>query len=467
MSADTSKARPDRRFPGFIWALVLAVFSTAGMAQVSSLRDREVSVDGSVESLLDQQDFDNAVYAIGEAQIFGGNISEARERALQAAYAEAVSIGAGISVGSLTLIRNVSQITDLVTTQSRGFISSYEVIDESIIERDGSRLLRIGIEASVHRDEEASSEDRLEGLKLYLQILGTPTVLILAPQFDATMDQPGARASARGQTTFRTRDGDSLEQEFSESRSLSAGGRDYAGTPDPGLDSTVIRATEAALAQELNAFGYRTLTIESLYGLADEALVRRAADGEAQAALQLAREVGADVALIGRFVVAARRINPHGVEFEQVSIEYSSRARIVSTGEEVRTFSMSATKAHSNMLSARAEATREISRSVASEIAWEIPKILTGTSHAFDLVLSGLSADAVFALNERLTSLQGVSASRIERLPTESSDQSRLRLSLGYVRISSAELFGFLDRTLPQAVVLVSENPFEMHIRLD
>src|SRR5262245_39129127 len=53
----------------------------------------------------------NHVFALGTATVFGGNVSAARQAALQAAYAEAVARGAGVEIGRLTLVRNVRAVS--------------------------------------------------------------------------------------------------------------------------------------------------------------------------------------------------------------------------------------------------------------------------------------------------------------------------------------------------------------------
>lgn len=453
---------------GFLLVILTMLPGDSPRSQVKPLDKSSQDLrDPQVESLLDQTESQGGVYAVGEASIVNGNVSEARQRALQAAYAEAVAVGAGVSVGSLTLIRNVSQITDLVTTQSSGFISDYEVIQESVLPSSNGQILRMEIEATVLRQEATSQEERLNGLRLFLQVLGNPRVLIIAPYYDATMNQPGVSSSAQSRASAESDSGTAeVKGQFSSSASV-AGNRDYEGTPDASLDSTIIRAAEAALAQQLNKYGYTTYTIDSLFGKVDNAVLGRAERGDTAAAISAAREVGADIALIGRFVGAARRINPQGVEFEQVSIEYSSRATIVSTGEEVRTFSLSSTKAHSNMLSARNEATSMIAEQVAEELAWKIPDILANSRHSYQVFIQNFSAEQALEMNSMLSQIEGVVQTRIMQLPSQRDASARFELEMGYIKVPASEIYMSIDSQLDVPMSLQAQNAFEMKLALD
>ncbi len=447
-------------------AIAIAVVGAAG-AQVKPLDRKPIDSDGpSVESLLDETRQDNSVYAVGEATVTNGNVDSARQRALQSAYAEAVAVGAGVDVGSLTVIRNVSQITDLVTTQSRGFIRDYEIIQESIVTSGDRQVLRIEIEASVQTREATTLEDRLAGLRLFLGVLGNPKVLIVAPRFDATMPAPGVQSESQLRRSERGEDGEQVVERRSSGSASIAGQRDYEGTPNANLGPGVIRAAEASLAQALNDYGYNTYSIDSLFGRVDSELLERASKGDTQAAVAAAREAGIDIALIGRFVVAARRIAPQGVEFEQVSIEYSARATIVSTGEEVRTFSLSETQAHSNMLSARNQATANISEKVAQELAWSIPKLLANAQHAFVIEIDGIDADRALEVNGILANLEGVVNSRVLRLPTASRMSARYELATGYIKIPPTEIYRLLRSTMGASLELEEQNAFQMRLAL-
>jgi len=101
-------------------ALLLPI-STA--AQVQSLSPRS-STQGSVQALPIEEDA-GSVYAIGTAQITLAGTQAARTAALRAAYAEAVARGAGLQIDSMTVVRDVRHVVDVVTSRSSGFITAY------------------------------------------------------------------------------------------------------------------------------------------------------------------------------------------------------------------------------------------------------------------------------------------------------------------------------------------------------
>ena len=401
----------------------------------------------------------NSVFAIGKAPIFGGDVAAARRIALQAAYAEAVATGTGISVGSLTIIHNVQQVSDLVTTRSRGIVRNYEVISESIGEESGRPLLTISIEAEVI-PEAPSGAQELDALKLFLEILGQPRILVIAPQYEATVGQVGSgSSSAIGEISYRGPEGEILDIRRGGEKSARATS-DYAGSPRADLPVGVLRGTEAALATQLGNMGYRTTTLDLLAGQVAPDLLEQAASGNSIAALQVARQVGASVVLTGSFTVAGRRINPHGVEFEQVTVEHSSRALLSSSGEEVRTFFKSTTVAHSNMLAAVGQATTRIAVEVADEVAWEIPRVLADSPHVLTIELEGLDFSNAVAVSEELKRLDGVLDSRLISLPAEDGSSAVLELRTGYVRLPSAQVFQSLQSYLSQPLRILRSDEF-------
>lgn len=426
-------------------------------SQVRPLSNDRLSMEADKRASSGQ----SPVYAIGKAPIFGGDVAAARRVALQAAYAEAVATGTGISVGSLTIIRNVQQVSDLVTTRSRGVIRSYEVISESIGEENGRPLLTISIEAEVIPDV-PSGDEELDALKLFLEILGQPRILVIAPQYEATLGRPGTGSSNEIQgISYRGPDGEILDIRR-EGTGAARAPSDYSGSPRADLPDGVLRGTEAALAQQLGTMGYRTTTLDMLAGQVDPDLLQKAATGNSTAALQVARQIGASVVLNGSFTVAGRRINPHGVEFEQVTVEHSSRALLSSSGEEVRTFFKSTTVAHSNMLAAAGQATARIAAEVADEVAWEIPRVLADSPHVLTIELEGLDFRNAVAASEELKRLDGVLDSRLIRLPAEDGTSAVIELRTGFVRLPSAHVFQSLQSHLSQPIRILSSDEFHL-----
>ena len=449
-----------RIWPLFLVLGLLGVMADSAWSQVVPLAEERPPRIGNVVS----EDYpqNSLVFAIGQAPIFGGDVTSARRIALQAAYAEAVAQGTGVSVGSLTIIRNVQQVSDLVTARSRGIVRSYEVINESIEQLGDQPVLTISIEADVI-SEASSDREELEALILFLEVLGQPRILVIAPQYDAIMGQPdGLQPSESPHISYLGPDGESLQiRHAGESRSREAS-RDYAGSPRAEVPSGVLRGTEAALAQHLSNLGYRTTTLDMLVGRIAPDLLSRARQGNTVAALDVARQVGAAVVLSGSFTVAGRRINPHGVEFEQVTVEYASRALLASNGEDVRTFHRSTTVAHSNMLAAMNEATTRIAAEVADEVAWRIPQVLANSPHILTIELDGVDFHQALAASETLNSLDGVLESRLTRLPADDGSAAVIELRTGFVRVPSAQVFQTLQAQMPSPLQILRSDEFHL-----
>jgi len=443
-------------------AIIIAAMVDCSWGQVRPIPDERLSTSGDV--IPEPYPETPLVYAVGHAPIFGGDVTSARQIALQAAYAEAVAQGTGVSVGSLTIIRNVQQVSDLVTTRSRGIVRSYEVINESI-DREGDRpVLTISIEADVISEAPSDTEE-LDALKLFLEVLGQPRILVIAPQYEATLGQSGQVASSDNpHISYLGPDGESLQIRHAGQERSGRSSSDYSGSPRAELPSGVLRGTEAALAQHLSSLGYRTTTLDMLAGRIESDLLTQAAQGNSVAALDVARQVGAAVVLNGSFTVAGRRINPHGVEFEQVTVEHSSRALLASTGEDVQTFFKSTTVAHSNMLAAVNEATTRIAAEVADEVAWKIPQVLANSPHVLTIELEGLDFNQALDASEILKSLDGVLDSKLVRLPADDGSSAIIELRTGFVRLPSAQVFQSLQSQMSRPLRILRSDEFYLSL---
>jgi len=96
--------------------------------------DYEYNPYGQVKPLPIEEPTVKKIMAEGVGTIFGGNDESARTAALRTAYAEAVARGSGIEIGSMTIIRNVKYVTDIVTSRARGFVRELDIIREGISE---------------------------------------------------------------------------------------------------------------------------------------------------------------------------------------------------------------------------------------------------------------------------------------------------------------------------------------------
>src|SRR5262249_56019792 len=165
--------------------------------------------------------------------------ARARQAARQAASAEAVAMGAGTEIGRLTLIRNVRAVTDVVSSRSRGFVRSYEVISEELVAAVPPRV-EVRIRAEVVKSAQSPSEE-IDGLKLFLDVIGSPKLLILLPE-RTTSDVPPASSNESTQVALQAPD-----TTVSVKTTRGSSSHDASSVP-PESDGTIRAAEPAAPA---------------------------------------------------------------------------------------------------------------------------------------------------------------------------------------------------------------------------
>lgn len=435
--------------------LMMLLGSMTAVAQITPMPPSDRV--GQVTSLLDDEAIpSDRIYAIGRASIFNNDLQDARRRALQVAYAEAVAQGAGIEVGSLTLIRNVQQVTDVVTTRSRGMITAYEVVQETI--SDDLSEFTVGIEAEVARTTELNGNQQNEALRLYLAILGNPRVLVLVPQIDMN---PGMQQTGAATTDINIQT-DSGTRRVSASQSVSANTLDYFNANAQRTPLGVLRGTDAAFVQSLGQAGYDTLTIDMVAGQVGQELVDRARAGDTQAAITVARQVGAELVMVGTLGLSARRISPQGVTFESVSAELSARVLVSSTGEVVDTLYFNSTRAHSNVLAAVGEIRNDLAEQVTERLRWEIPQILSNSPHVFRLIVRDLPPNDLISMSNSIRNGFELESVSVTRLPSEVTNEGEIELRTGFIKIPGSELYTHILNNSMRDISLIEQDAFSM-----
>lgn len=443
----------------YFFIMLLCCVSLYLSAQVKSLKNKEIqNGQGQVMPLDIDDNQQKTVFAVGSAQIINGNLALARKKALQVAYAEAVGQGAGISVNTLTLVKNVKDISDVVTSKSQGVITSYEILSENIKESGNTSTLVVNIQAEVATTP--LTEDSNQALKLFLSVLGSPKIFILMPQHDATMNAD----SYTSQTEIRMK---SKESEYSldqKGMNVSSISRDYAGSPQANLSMSSLQTTEAAIASAMNQYGYNTITADMVNGV-DQSMIELARRGDTVAAIRLARESGASVLIVGNLVLASRRISPQGVSFEQVSAELAARAFITSTKAEVKTLYSYKTRAHSNMLSAAASIKSEIAKDIADQLAWELPKILANSNEIKTLTISSLSFNDAQSVATGLSEVSGVIKSQIMQIPSKNTP-AVIEIHTSLVGLSNAELVDTIRSVLNVNLEVIQQGRMDLSLKV-
>jgi hypothetical protein len=423
--------------------VLVALWSAAAAAQVTPIPPKPGPVQGvtpqpatprigGVTPLPADAERVNRLYAIGTATVFNGNVSSARQAALQAAYAEAVSRGAGVEIGRMTIVRNVRAVSDIVAARSRGFVKSYELVGEKLLEGEPPRY-EVRINAVVV--DSAAGADDVEGLKLFLDVMGNPRLLVLLPEaaFNAPPPEGQEPKGAWGQNP-------------------------------PSTPAGVMRNAEAAIAQAFGRFGYGVMTSDEVIasGSITPAQLERARQGVTTEAVAVARAVGADLLLTGSVQLSWQRVKPEGVEFVSATTVASAKAVIVSNGHVLEAFNRSHTNAHTSALGAITSSLQAVAAEFASTLAWKIPTILASRPRVTRVTFTNVDLPTAQRLKATLEALDGVDAVRFATVPTASSATAELELLSGFVLVPQDELVTRCMQAAGRPVQLVSADKFTM-----
>ncbi len=118
--------------------------------------------------------FANTVTVRGSAEIYQGNINSARDQALINAQRQAVEQGVGALIDSRTLSENFQIIRDEIYSASRGFITSYEIVEEG---QDAQRITYyVTIKAEVSTK---NISDKLSAMRLLHKKVGNKRLMII------------------------------------------------------------------------------------------------------------------------------------------------------------------------------------------------------------------------------------------------------------------------------------------------
>jgi hypothetical protein len=424
-------------------ALVTLLWPVAALAQVTPIPPKPSTVQGvtpqpspsrvgGVTPLPSDPERLNRIYAIGVATVFNGNVSSARQAALQAAYAEAVSRGAGVEIGRMTVVKNVRAISDIVAARSRGFVKSYELVGEKLVPGEPPRY-EVSINAVVV--ESAAGAEDVEGLKLFLDVMGNPRLLVLLPE-SAFNAPPPEGQEPRG-----------------------AWGQNPPSTP-----AGVMRNAEAAIAQAFGRFGYGVLTSDDVIasGTITPAQLERARQGVTTEAAAVARAVGADLLLTGNVQLSWQRVKPEGVEFVSATTVASAKAVIVSNGHVLEAFNRSQTNAHTSALGAITSSLQAVAGEFASTLAWKIPTILASRPRVTRVTFANVDLAVAQRLKQTLESLEGVDAVRFATVPTAANASAELELLSGFVLLPQDEIVTRCMLAAGRPVQLVSADKFAM-----
>jgi len=109
----------------------------------------------------------------GYGPIIDGDIATAKEMALKDAYSKAIEQGCGIKLVRQTQVENFQLVRDQILTESVGYITAYEILDE---DPEGE----LGYEVTVSANVSKEPIEDLDKLKLMVQyLLSEPKIAVL------------------------------------------------------------------------------------------------------------------------------------------------------------------------------------------------------------------------------------------------------------------------------------------------
>jgi len=120
-------------------------------------------------SALAQQESVKKIVTLGMA---GGNSPQARDAAINDALRNAVEQGVGTYISSETTVEQMTLVEDRIYSESRGYIKSYEIIEEGV--REG--IYQVKISAVVKMEQLA---EELESIGLLIRKKQNPRVMVV------------------------------------------------------------------------------------------------------------------------------------------------------------------------------------------------------------------------------------------------------------------------------------------------
>lgn len=420
---------------------------------------------GDINPLLIEDPDTKKVIAEGLATIYNGNAERARAAALRSAYSEAVERVTGIHIGSLMLVRNVKQASEVVMSRSRGFIRSYKIIKEGISEKDPGKY-EVLIEADVVMKGTAKGAEG-EGLRLYLELLGNPKLLIILPEA-AYYDDETESGSSESSEEITVQSRDTKVKIKKREKERHGEENSSSKTTVKEEHGSIMRSAEAAVAQAFSSHGYQVITSDDLLsqGLIDPEVLKQAKAGVTAQAIKVAKAAGADIALLGVIRVSTESVKPAGVSLVMVVAEASAKALIVSSGRMVQAFHQTERASSPQRLKAYSDTLDRVADNIADVLAWKIPHILTEDSRESRLIIHGIDMDMANKIKTGLLKLAGVESVRFGRLPETKDSTAEFIILTGFVLMAPEEISDVCEKNAKKAFTLLRINKYEIELRV-
>lgn len=405
------------------------------------------------------------VYAEGIATIYEGNVESARKAALRQAYADAVGMVSGTEIKSMSLIRNFKYVSTVVLSRSRGFIREFNILRDKISDKDPSKY-EISIEAEVV-EKGKSPESDIDGLRLYLEVLGNPQLLIILPQHVISPAASELAEAKKDKINVEYEDKETKLKVSKESASLK---KDASGTQVQTDTGENLRNAEAAIAQAFIRYGYNVITSDELIAehYCTQEDLDKARAGVTAKITEIARAANIDLALFGQMNVV-QQINrePYGGNLiAKVTTEASASAIVVSSGAKIDVYHGAQSKGDLTMLKAYSDSLDIAANNIADALAWKIPQYLADHYRETRLILSPLDYKKAEDVRNVLRGISGVENVRYGRTPTENNPRAEYVLLSGFISIEPDEILAVCEKVLGTSLSIVKASKFEIECEI-
>lgn len=285
------------------------------------------------------------IEAEGMADLEDRGTAQAKDMAINDALRNAVEKAIGTYVDSETVSKNYETIEDSILTKTEGYVSDYEVIDETKDETD--EIYKVKIEAEVVTE---ILKDDIDTLELTIERANDPRVVVVIPE-------------------------EHIEREI----------------PDPAAETEIIRKLKEA--------GFRLVDQEQVEKARDSEEARRAASGEEDAYEELAARFDADLMVIGE------AFSEFNEEYEGMT---SCRARVeirvvrADTGEILTAHGIHASGADVTESTASKKALQEAGSEMADYLLETLPEEISDTERSVQLSINSINFNQLNDLEERL-----------------------------------------------------------------
>ena len=313
------------------------------------------------------------VEATGEAAIHGGDVVQARDKALADALRNAVEKAVGTVVTSSSTMRDFELVEDKVLSNSRGYVKKYDIKDKK--EADG--VVTITLKAEIGKDELAKDVDALLTL---IHQKGKPKILIMVAEQNVGQATAAAWWTNQGFTT--------------------------------NLD-----VVENTFIDQWQPIGFSFVDPQALKGKIKVSKAMQSAAVEDKDAKEFAGKAGAQVVIVGKAVAQEVGNKVFGTNMVSARANLSVRAIRTDTGDILATSTMDAGSMALDATTAGSNAFKESTKKMAEELKGKIMRKWleeVNSGQAIKLVVNNVKKTAFLkTLKNTLTEqIRGVSAVR-------------------------------------------------------